>query len=81
MHRKSKYKTNSSLKKPFFKSDGLSPKRLKCLKKETNKSLRSLDSEYEIPFGKTYKLQVKSCWFIRHASPVNVYLGGPRVKK
>lgn len=81
MFRKGKNSSNSSFKKPYIKSDGLSPKRIKGLKKDTNKSVRRLDSEFEVPTGKVYKLLVKSCWYIRHAASIHEYLGGDLIKK
>ena len=55
--------------------------RHKALKKDTNKSMRRLDSDFEVPIGKVYKLLVKSCWYIRHATSIHQYLGGDLIKK
>lgn len=81
MYRKGKKHSNSSFKKPYFKSGRLSAHRLKALKKDTNKTMRRLNSDFEVPTGKVYKLLVKSCWYIRHAASIHEYFGGDLIKK
>ena len=73
MFRKARFRSGHSYKRPYFVDSIREKGNSKGLKHETNRKVRHLDCDFELPHGSVFKRLVDSWDYYDHAGPMHCY--------